>query len=138
MIDDSGVVVGIEHIKQLYSKSIQNISKSHSDLIKNKKIVLVEGDGRYGYDEYAPYDCIHVGAGNLDLFNLIAAEEIPVKLVEQLAPGGRMMIPVGKYESLQYIYLVDKDSKGNVEKTKILPVRYVPLTSKDQQLKEYK
>jgi protein-L-isoaspartate(D-aspartate) O-methyltransferase len=138
MIDDSGVIVGIEHIPQLYSKSIENISKSHSDLLKNKKIVLVQGDGRYGCEDYAPYDCIHVGAGNLNLLNLIAAEEFPEKLVEQLAPGGRMMIPVGKVDSLQHIYFVDKDLKGNVEKTKILPVRYVPLTSKDQQLKEYK
>jgi protein-L-isoaspartate(D-aspartate) O-methyltransferase len=72
MIDDSGVVVGVEHISQLYSKSIENISKSHSDLLKNKNIVLVEGDGRYGCAENAPYDCIHVGAGNyylLIIFN---------------------------------------------------------------------
>ncbi len=48
-----------------------------------------------------------------------------------------MMIPVGKIDALQHIYLVDKDLNGNVEKTKVLPVRYVPLTSKEEQLKEY-
>ena len=64
MMDDDGTVVGIEHIKELYYKGFSNISKSHSNLIKNKKIILAHGDGRLGCKEYAPYNCIHVGAGN--------------------------------------------------------------------------
>ncbi len=62
-MDDKGIVVGIEHIPELYKKSIKNISKSHLNLIENKQVIIVEGDGRNGYKDYSPYDCIHVGAG---------------------------------------------------------------------------
>ena len=123
MMEDKGTVVGIEHIGELYKKGIENISKSHSDLIKEGKIILKEGDGRKGFSEYAPYNCIHVGA---------AAESVPKDLVDQLAPGGRMMIPVGKY--YQYIYLIDKDANGNITKDAVSSVRFVPLTDKEKQL----
>ncbi len=62
-MSDQGIVVGIEHIPQLYSFGLENISKSHSQLLDDKKIILVEGDGRLGYKEQALYNCIHVGAG---------------------------------------------------------------------------
>jgi protein-L-isoaspartate(D-aspartate) O-methyltransferase len=52
-------------------------------------MVVVEGDGRKGLLEHAPYDCIHVGA---------AAPEIPQALLDQLKNGGRMLIPVGVLE----------------------------------------
>ena len=124
MMNDSGTVVGIEHIPQLYDKGKNNISKNHKKLLDDKKIVLVCGDGRKGYKEYAPYKAIHVGA---------AAPEIPKDLVEQLDKGGRMFIPVGTYD--QYIYIVDKDMNGNVSKKKYMGVRYVPLTDKEKQLR---
>jgi len=63
MINDSGTVVGIEHIHELCELGNINISKSHSQLLNDKKIILVEGDGRLGCNEFAPYNCIHVGAG---------------------------------------------------------------------------
>lgn len=63
MMEDNGLVLGIEHIQQLYKTGIENISKSHSNLIKEKKVILTEGDGRLGCKGYAPFDCIHVGAG---------------------------------------------------------------------------
>lgn len=128
MMDDEGLVVGIEHIPQLYELGVKNISKNHSNLIKDKKIILLESDGRLGALDYAPYNCIHVGA---------AAETIPEDLVKQLAPGGRMMIPVGKQNDDQYIYLIDKDSNSNVTSQAVLGVRYVPLTSKEKQLYQY-
>lgn len=123
MMDDKGIVVGIEHIGQLYQRGLENLSKSHSDLIKEGKIILKEGDGRKGCPEYGPFNCIHVGA---------AAEKIPKDLIDQLAPGGRMMIPVGKY--YQYIYLIDKDLEGNISKDAVSSVRFVPLTDKEKQL----
>ena len=61
-MNDSGTVVGIEHIPQLCEKGKNNISKNHKKLLDDKKIVLVCGDGRKGYKEYAPYKAIHVGA----------------------------------------------------------------------------
>ena len=126
MMNDSGVVVGIEHIPQLCEKGKKNISKNHKKLIDEKKIVLVCGDGRKGYKEYAPYKAIHVGA---------AAPEIPQDLIDQLDKGGRMFIPVGTYD--QNIYIVDKDKNGNISKKSIMGVRYVPLTDKDKQLRGY-
>ena len=125
MMEDKGTVIGVEHINELYKKSIENLSKSHKKLIDDGIIILIEGDGRKGYQEYAPYDCIHVGA---------ACEKVPKSLVEQLKPGGRIMIPVGKYN--QFIYLIDKDEKGNLTKNAALSVRYVPLTDKEKQLEK--
>lgn len=64
MMNESGVVVGIEHIKELYELTVKNISKNNSYLLKSGHIICVEGDGRLGYKEMGPYDIIHVGAGN--------------------------------------------------------------------------
>ena len=125
-MNDSGIVVGVEHIKPLYNMSIKNINKHHSNLLKEGKVILKNCDGRYGFKEYAPYKAIHVGA---------AAPEILKDLVEQLDKGGRMFIPVGgQYES-QYIYIIDKDSNGKISEKRVLSVNYVPLTDKEKQLR---
>lgn len=81
-------------------------------------------DGRQGWAEFAPYDAIHVGA---------AAPEIPPALVEQLKPGGRLVIPVGNiYQDLQ---VVDKNADGTLSVRSETSVRYVPLTSKEAQIR---
>ena len=126
MINDSGVVVGVEHIDQLYEFGKKNISKHHKNLLDDKKIILINGDGRKGYKEYAPYKVIHVGA---------AADKVPQDLIDQLAKGGRMFIPVGIYD--QYIKVIAKDANGNISEKKVMGVRYVPLTDKQKQLKGY-
>ena len=128
MINDTGIVIGIEHIDDLYQKSIENISKHHKNLLDEKKVILSNKDGREGVKDYAPYKIIHVGA---------AAEEIPQHLIEQLDKNGRMFIPVGKVNEDQWIYLVDKDEKGKINKQKIMCVSYVPLTDKEAQLNRY-
>ena len=77
------------------------------------------GDGYAGWPERAPFDRIIVTAG---------ADRIPGPLLDQLRPGGRMVIPLGgKPDSLE-LTLVDKDLKGRVRKRALLPVRFVPLT----------
>ncbi len=125
MMDDKGVVVGVEHIKELYNKSIENISKHHSNLLKEDKVILKNCDGKKGFKEMAPYQAIHVGA---------AAAEIPIDLYDQLDKNGRMFIPVGgQYES-QYIYVIDKDSEGNITKKRVMSVNYVPLTTVEKQI----
>lgn len=126
MMNDQGLVVGIEHIKEISEKSIKNISKNHKNLLDENKIIIVNDDGIKGCSEYAFYDCIHVGA---------AAEKVPKALLDQLANGGRMVVPVGKY--YQFIYVIDKDLKGNITSSPELTVRYVPLTSKEKQLNSY-
>ena len=126
MMEDKGTAVGIEHIKELCDFANKNISKHHKNLLNSKKVILINGDGRKGCPEYGPYDCIHVGA---------AAEQIPKVLVDQLAKGGRMFIPIGLDPDNQYIYVVDKDLNGNVTCKKTISVCYVLLTTKEKQLR---
>ncbi|MFW5735149.1 MAG: protein-L-isoaspartate O-methyltransferase family protein, partial [Oceanidesulfovibrio sp.] len=83
-------------------------------------VVAVEhGDGYYGKPDAAPYDGIVVTA---------AASHIPPPLVEQLKPGGRMVIPVGPAYQLQHLMLVEKDAAGEVQTRSVLAVAFVPLT----------
>ena len=77
------------------------------------------GDGYYGWKEQAPFDAIIVTA---------AASHIPPPLIEQLASGGHMIIPVGSRFMVQQLVLVEKDDEGQVTTRQILPVRFVPLT----------
>ena len=73
------------------------------------------GDGGLGWPEEAPFDAVMVAA---------AAAEIPPALEEQLAPGGRLIIPVGV--EFQELCLVSRTRKG-LERERLLPVRFVPL-----------
>jgi protein-L-isoaspartate(D-aspartate) O-methyltransferase len=75
------------------------------------------GDGTYGLKEHAPYDRIIVTA---------AAREIPPSLIEQLSPGGRLLIPVGNKDA-QDLSLVTKDSESNITVSSVELVRFVPL-----------
>jgi len=77
------------------------------------------GDGFAGWPEAGPFDAIIVTA---------AADEVPPPLVEQLRPGGRMIIPVQSGFGGQELVLIDKDTQGFVSQKDILPVRFVPLT----------
>lgn len=72
-------------------------------------------DGYKGWTEHAPFDCIIITA---------ASEDIPEKLAEQLKTGGRMVLPVGKYD--QELILIIKTTKGLIKK-EIIPVRFVPM-----------
>ena len=77
------------------------------------------GDGYRGWPERAPFDRILVTA---------AAPEVPAPLVEQLARGGRMVIPVGSSWFGQRLLVIDKRSNGEVVQKNVLAVRFVPLT----------
>jgi len=81
------------------------------------------GDGYQGWPEYAPFDEIIVTC---------APEDIPQPLQEQLAEGGRMVIPVGPKHGLQNLYLLEKQA-GAIHKTAVLPVRFVPMTGEAEQ-----
>lgn len=77
------------------------------------------GDGYYGWPEEAPFDAIIVTA---------AASHIPPPLVEQLAAGGVMVIPVGGPFTVQQLTLVEKGPDGKSKTRQVLPVSFVPLT----------
>uniref|UniRef100_A0ACD5ZVX4 Uncharacterized protein n=1 Tax=Avena sativa TaxID=4498 RepID=A0ACD5ZVX4_AVESA len=124
MVGPEGRVVGVEHIPELVASSTENIKKSAAGpQLSDGSLGIHIADGREGWPELAPYDCIHVGA---------AAPQIPEALIEQLKPGGRMVIPVGTV--FQELKVVDKKLDGTVTVRDETSVRYVPLTSKDAQL----
>ena len=77
------------------------------------------GDGYLGWPEKAPFDAIVVTA---------APDHVPAPLVEQLKPGGRMVIPVGPVHSTQSLKLITKQEDGSTRTEDIIPVRFVPLT----------
>ena len=83
-----------------------------------RDVTARQGDGYHGWPEHAPYDAIVVTA---------AAGHIPPPLVDQLAPGGRMVIPVGGVFQVQQLVLVEKAPDGKVTTRSLLPVRFVPL-----------
>jgi protein-L-isoaspartate(D-aspartate) O-methyltransferase len=76
------------------------------------------GDGYEGWPEAAPFDGIVVTA---------AAPRIPQALVDQLKPGGRMVIPLGGEGEVQWLKLVTRRADGGYDEKPILPVRFVPL-----------
>ena len=82
------------------------------------------GNGYEGWPEAAPFDRIIVTC---------APEEIPEALLDQMAPDGRMVIPVGKQMGTQYMVEVAKDRKGRISKKKHYPVRFVPMTGKSRE-----
>jgi protein-L-isoaspartate(D-aspartate) O-methyltransferase len=81
-----------------------------------KNVSLLLGDGTVGWREYAPYDAILVSA---------AGPEVPTPLLEQLAPGGRMVVPIGRGEE-QSLYIYSRTPAG-IQARDLGPVRFVPL-----------
>ncbi|KAK1257393.1 Protein-L-isoaspartate O-methyltransferase [Acorus gramineus] len=120
MVGPQGHAVGVEHIPELVSSSIDNLKKSAAaPLLKEGSLSVHVADGRQGWPELAPYDAIHVGASAL---------QIPQPLIEQLKPRGRMAIPVGNI--FQDLQVVDKKADGSISMQSETSVRYVPLTSR--------
>jgi protein-L-isoaspartate(D-aspartate) O-methyltransferase len=83
-------------------------------------ITLRVGDGAAGWPQHAPYDGIIVTA---------AGPTVPLALVAQLRPGGRMAIPLGEPYSDQMLTLIVKDAGGGVTQKDVLPVAFVPLVT---------
>jgi len=81
-------------------------------------VIVRHADGHFGWPEEAPFDAIIVTA---------APTYIPPALVEQLVPGGRMVIPVGSIYGAQNLILVEKDAEGEVTTRSLMPVRFVPM-----------
>ena len=79
------------------------------------------GDGYNGWPEQAPFDSIIVTA---------AAPFVPQPLIDQLKPGGRLVIPVGDHFEVQRLMVIDKTADGTTTRRRSLPVRFVPLTRK--------
>ena len=109
----SDYVYTIEIIPELAEKAKKVLKENDYDNISFRI-----GDGYQGWHEEAPFDRIIVTA---------APKEIPDKLIEQLAPGGIMIIPYGESIDLQFIWSIKKERDGSIIKEKIIPVRFVPM-----------
>ena len=88
------------------------------NLLGYNNISVKIGDGYNGWPEQAPFDRIIITA---------APEETPQILLDQLKPGGRMVIPVGPQWKGQELLLIEKDLIGKEIQKKTLPVRFVPM-----------
>jgi protein-L-isoaspartate(D-aspartate) O-methyltransferase len=101
---------------------IPELAREAGERLKRLGYARIEartGDGYFGWAEHAPFDGILVTA---------AVTQIPPPLVQQLKPGGRMVIPVGGSFLPQYLVLVDKARDGKVTTRQLVPVQFVPLT----------
>jgi protein-L-isoaspartate(D-aspartate) O-methyltransferase len=85
-------------------------------------VTVKSGDGYYGWPEHGPFDAIIVTA---------APSHVPPPLVEQLKPGGKMVIPVGPVFTVQNLLLIEKQEDGSVKQRSIMPVNFVPFTRTD-------
>ena len=108
-------VYAIERLTPLLEKAKANMRQ-----LKQFNVRLKHGDGRLGMPEAAPFDSIIVAAAGL---------EVPPALLEQLAVGGRLVLPVGTSE--QYLSFIERTPQGFVEK-RLDAVRFVPLLAGTQ------
>ncbi len=112
-----GHVYTVEIIQQLADFARENLERiGYSD-----RVTVVHGDGGLGLPDYAPYDRILVAA---------AAPRIPDPLIEQLAEGGIMVIPVGRHGFYQELMLIEKGTGDEIRTRRWGGVAFVPLTGK--------
>jgi protein-L-isoaspartate(D-aspartate) O-methyltransferase len=108
-------------VKQVYSiEIVAPLAASAQQVLKQlaySNVTVFTGNGYAGLPEQAPFDGIIVTAGG----------DIPPALIEQLKPGGRLVIPVEEPGGMQYLTLIKKTAEGEVLAEKVLPVRFVPL-----------
>lgn len=117
LAETTGSVYSIEIIPELAEEASATLKK-----LEYKNVTVRSGDGYNGWPEHAPFDIILVTA---------AAEKIPQPLIDQLADGGRLVIPVGRSGGTQELQLVTK-RKDKVEIERLIYVRFVPFKRSGQ------
>lgn len=114
-------------VRHVYTiEIIEDLAKTAEDRLNKlgyDNVTVKAGDGYKGWPEHAPFDGIIVTC---------APTEVPEPLVQQLAEGGRMVIPVGEQWRAQQLYVLTRKD-GELTKEAVLPVRFVPMTGKAQQ-----
>jgi protein-L-isoaspartate(D-aspartate) O-methyltransferase len=110
-------------VKRVYSMEIieplAEQARKRLDRLGYSNVETKLGDGYFGWEEHAPYDAIIVTA---------ASSHVPPPLIQQLKPGGRLVIPVGGRFAIQYLLLIEKTKEGEIMTRQIAAVRFVPLT----------
>lgn len=112
----AGTVYTIEIVEPLAREAAERLKR-----LGYRNVVTRTGDGYKGWPEHAPFDAIMVTA---------APREVPQPLIDQLKPGGRLVVPVGGQAAGQSLLLVEKQPDGRITRRNILAVRFVPLTDK--------
>ena len=112
-----------ELVARVYTiEIVRPLGEQAAELLKTLGYRNVEvriGDGYLGWPEAAPFDAIVVTA---------APDHMPQPLIDQLAPGGRLIAPVGSRFGIQQLQLLRKDAQGRAVTRSVLEVRFVPLT----------
>lgn len=114
----------VEHVYTV--EIVPELARDSAALLQDlgyDNVTVRQGDGWAGWPEHAPFDIIIVTA---------APDEVPPALLEQLAPGGRMVIPVGPVYAVQELRLIEKSAGGELAERHIAPVRFVPMTGGDR------
>lgn len=115
-----------ELCREVYSvEIIEPLAEEAAERLKRlgyTNVVVRAGDGYRGWPEKAPFDVIIVAA---------APDHVPQPLIDQLAPGGRLVIPVGRFE--QSLLVIEKRADGSIRKENVAPVLFVPMTGEAQQ-----
>jgi protein-L-isoaspartate(D-aspartate) O-methyltransferase len=111
-----------ELVREVYTIEIkEKLARSSKKLLTElgyRNITFKTADGYLGWKEHAPFDGIIVTC---------APDHIPPPLIEQLAVGGRMVIPISYSTTVQDLLLVEKLANGKLKKTNLIPVLFVPL-----------
>ena len=107
-------VYTIEIIKELAQEAFDRLRRLGYDDIQ-----LRNADGYYGWSEHAPFDAIIVTA---------APDHVPQPLIDQLAEGGVMVVPVGPIGGIQELWRITKSLEGEIRTTSLGGVRFVPFT----------
>ncbi len=106
-------VVSIERYRTL-----ADMARARLETLGYRNVTVLTGDGMAGAPDRAPFDRIIVTA---------AAEEVPDALIEQLAEGGKMVLPVGPRDGSQYVVKLTKTAGGALTRENLIAVRFVPL-----------
>jgi len=115
----SRLVRQVYSVEIVESLAIEAIARLQG--LKYENIEIKVGDGALGWEEHCPYDGIIVAA---------ATPTIPSNLIEQLKPGGKLVLPLGISTKVQELVVIEKKENGEGELRHILPVVFVPLISK--------
>lgn len=126
-------VVGVEHVPALLRQSEKVLTTHFPSWIKEKRVTLLNGDGRKpqtiagaGIGPVNAFDVIHVGA--------TAPNAVVPEYLRLLRNGGTLVIPVGQPSEVQQLRIFTKNAEGEVSMQHVCDVRFVPLTSLDEQL----
>lgn len=113
----AGKVIGIERQAELVQ-----IARDRLRRLGYENVTIVEGDGTRGYPSEAPFDAILAAA---------SGSHVPRPLIDQLSPGGRLVMPVGDPGWVQELVKVTKHSDGTTEQQNLCGVRFVPLIGEE-------